>query len=263
MTCCNGEANGDREICDSKGLRSIKHLTEKSNKSRRVTGSRRTDRYDRISEEEARSTGEERRRYTRRRGARIHHGVRGFWGAGAPVRNLGVETRGIFMATAAAPIFILFRTRNRACGELAWNPKNIPPLFRFITGLSGLSPPPRLSIRPFLFGKPRTSSLSRVFARFHMRFLLARGGAKRRSFSYREKEDPFYFRVEIPPRSLWTSPAKHANARWHDEILNDSGIPDFNKGNGSTHVWLPLRSFFFFFFCLPSKFTSRCKKYDL
>lgn len=40
----DGDANGNRENLRFTGLRSIKHLTEKSNKSRRVTGSRRMDR---------------------------------------------------------------------------------------------------------------------------------------------------------------------------------------------------------------------------
>lgn len=91
--------------------------------------------------------------------------------------------------------------------------------------------------------------LSRVFAHPYVRSRLAL-----RLFSRWKsgtlllpREGPFYLRAE-DPSSLWTSPARHANARWRDEILGDGGIPDFNKGDSSplcdsfvyhpTYIWM-------------------------
>jgi len=166
--------------------------------------------------------------YIRRRWARIHHGVRGFE-RGRRSKPRG-RTRGIFMATAR--LLFLFGTRNRACGELAGNPKNIPPLFRFISDLSGLLPSPASPSGSFYSAH---RPLSRVFAhpyvRFHLALRLFSRREKRRRVFYRK--GPFYLRAEDLP-SLWTSPARHANARWRDEILGDGGIPDFNKSDRSS-----------------------------
>lgn len=123
---------------------------------------------------------------------------------------------------ATARLLFLFGTRNRACGELAGNPKNIPPLFRFISGLSGLLPSPSVSSSgPFYSAH---HPLSRVFARPYMCGFISlsvsfrvRPRGKKTAACLLPRKGPFYLRAEDP--SLWTSPARHANARWRDEIL--------------------------------------------
>lgn len=87
----------------------------------------------------------------------VYEGLSG--GGGCRPRPRG-RTRGIFMATAR--LLFLFATRNRACGELAGDPKNILPLFCFISSLSGHSFHPT---HPALFIRRTRRSTSRVFAR--------------------------------------------------------------------------------------------------
>lgn len=244
-------ANVSRENFRFTGFRSIKHLTEKPNKSRRVTGSRggRIDayRFDRISEEETRSVPGRKGDGTRVEDERGYIMAYEGLSTGAPAENPGVEP--VEYLWRPRRLLFLFGTRNRACGELAWNPKNIPPLFRFISGLSEL--PLSAPSGSFYSANPTRFPLCRAFSHDPTYGFFSLG-EKRRRFSCNEEG-----RSLLSSRSLWTSPAKHANVRWH-EILSVSGIPDFNKGNRSAHVWSLLR-----FFCLPPILTSGCEKYDL
>lgn len=121
---------------------------------------------------------------------------RGFERGGAAPKPRG-RTRGIFMATAAASIFIWYE-KSRLRRARVKPEKYTPVISLYLRSIRTPSPPVAPS-GSFYSANP-TFSLSRVFARSCMRFLFARG--KTTVLLLREKEDPFYLRVEDPLRSL-------------------------------------------------------------
>lgn len=104
---------------------------------------------------------------------------------------------------ATARLLFLFGTRNRACGELAGNPKNIPPLFRFISGLSELLPStpslhPALFIQPIILGRVFSHvPICAVSSRFPSLFELGRR-EKKTAARLLPRKGPFYLRAEDP-----------------------------------------------------------------
>lgn len=122
---------------------------------------------------------------------------RGFERGGAGPKPRG-RTRGIFMATAAAPIFIWYE-KSRLRRARVKPEKYTPVISLYLRSIR--TPPPashRRSIRLFLFGKPDILSVARF--RSCMRFLFAR--RKTTVLLLREKEGSFYLHVEDLPRSL-------------------------------------------------------------
>lgn len=77
---------------------------------------------------------------------------------------------------------------------------------------------PRLFIRSFLFSLCRVCSHVSTcgFVSLSISFRVRSQG--KTAARLLPRKGPFYLRAEDLP-SLWTSPARHANARWRDEIL--------------------------------------------
>lgn len=174
--------------------------------------------------------------------------------AGALARNPGVEP--VEYLWRPRRLLFLFGTRNRACGELAWNPKNIPPLFRFISSLSG----PLLPLAPsgpFYSANRNVLSVARFRTILHAFSSRARknGGA----FLTGRRKIPFIFASRI---------RRGAFERRQRNMLMPVGTM---KSWTAVESRISIKaieapmcgSLCDLFFCLPSKFTSGCKKYDL
>lgn len=150
------------------------------------------------------------------------------------------------MATAAASIFIWYE-KSRLRRARVKPEKYTPVISLYLRSIRTPSPPSRF-IRLFLFGKTRRF-LCRAFSHDPTCDFLSRG-EKRRRFLYARRKIPFIFAsrirrgaFECRQRNI-LMPVGTMKARF----TNGNGVPDFNKGNRSTHVQSPLR-----IFCLPSK----------
>lgn len=120
---------------------------------------------------------------------------RGFERGGAAPKPRG-RTRGIFMATAAASIFIWYE-KSRLRRARVKPEKYTPVISLYLRSIRTPSPPPPpVALHPALFIRQTRRSLCRAFSHDPACGFSSRG-EKRRCFSYARRKIPFIFASRI------------------------------------------------------------------